>query len=171
MDRFNVEKRRQEVWRLKMMGWTYDHIAEYLNVPLGTIMNDMDVVKKRDIELKITNQKLIEDTTKGIAEMLGKLQLVEKEAWLCYMQIILPSEKIKALTALTKVYSDVAKLLKLIDWSQGGVNIEKYINIENLTPMLNQIVMIIERYIPEDKRLEAYKELKGLDILKEEDKK
>lgn len=167
MDRFAVEKRRQEVWRLKRMGWTYDRIAEYLSVPLGTVMNDMDVVKKREQELAISNQKLIEDTAKGIAEMLEKYQTIEKEAWLCYMGILNPVEKIKALSALTKVYADVAKLLKLIDYNQG-INVEKYIKIDNMVPMLNQVIMIIDKYIPEEKKLDAYKEIKQLEILKEE---
>jgi hypothetical protein len=100
--------------------------------------------------------------------MLEKLQLVEKEAWLCYMQIPQSVEKIKALRALTKVYEDVAKLLKLIDYN--NINIEKYINIENLAPMINQVIMVIDKYIPEEKKLEAYKEIKQLAILKEEKK-
>jgi hypothetical protein len=169
MDRFAVEKRRQEVWRLKRMGWTYERIAEYLNTPLGTIQNDMDVIKKREEALGESNQKLIEDTMKGIADMLVKYQSIEAEAWNCYMGILSPVEKIKALSALTKVYSDVAKLLKLIDYSQG-INIEKFIKIDNLVPMLNQVIMVIDKYIPEEKKLEAYKEIKQLEIFKNEGK-
>ena len=170
MDKFSIEKRREEVWRLKRMGWTYDRIAEYLNTPEKTIENDMKIIKAREETLTVSNQKLIEDTAKGIAEMLVKYQMIEKEAWLCYMSIINPVERIKALAALIKVYADVAKLLKLIDWSQG-INIEKYINIENLVPMLNQLIIVIDKYIPDDKKLEAYKEIKSLEILKEENDK
>jgi IS30 family transposase len=166
MDKHNVEIRREEVWRLKRMGWTYMRIAEYLNVPEKTIENDMKILKAREETLAVSNQKLIEDTTKGIAEMLEKYQTIEKEAWNCYMSIISPVERIKALAALIKVYADVAKLLKLIDWSQG-VNIEKYIQIDNLVPMLNQVILIIDKYIPEEKKLEAYKEIKQLEILKD----
>lgn len=166
MDKFGIEKRRQEVWRLKRMGWTYDRIAEYLNTPEKTIENDMDIIKKREEVLAVSNQKLIEDTAKGIAEMLVKYQMIEKEAWLCYMTIINPVERIRALAALIKVYADVAKLLKLIDYSQG-INIEKYIQIDNLIPVLNQVIMIVDKFIPEDKKLEAYKELKQLEILKD----
>jgi len=169
MERFEVEKRREEVWRLKRMGWTYNRIAEYLNTPEKTIENDIKIIKVREETLAVSNQKLIEDTAKGIAEMLKKYQQIETEAWLCYMSIVSPVERIKALAALIKVYADVAKLLKLIDYSQG-INIEKYINIENLVPMLNQVIMIIDKYIPEDKKLEAYKELKQLEILKDKDK-
>jgi IS30 family transposase len=169
MDKLSVERRREEVWRLKRMGWTYDRIAEYLNTPEKTIENDMKIIKAREESLAISNQKLIEDTAKGIAQMLEKYQTIEKEAWECYMMILDPVERIKALSALTKCYADVAKLLKLIDYNQS-INIEKFIKIENLVPMLNQVIMVIDKYIPEDKKVEAYKEIKQLEIFGNEEK-
>jgi hypothetical protein len=151
------------------MGWTYDRIAEYLNTPEKTIENDMKIIKAREESLAISNQKLIEDTAKGIAQMLEKYQTIEKEAWECYLRILDPVERIKALSALTKCYADVAKLLKLIDYNQS-INIEKFIKIENLVPMLNQVIMVIDKYIPEDKKVEAYKEIKQLEIFGNEEK-
>lgn len=170
MDKLSVERRREEVWRLKRMGWTYDRIAEYLNTPEKTIENDMKIIKEREEVLAVSNQKLIEDTAKGIAQMLEKYQLIEKEAWGCYIGINDPVEKIKALTALTKCYADVAKLLKLIDYGQS-INIEKFIKIENMIPMLNQVILVIEKYIPEEKKLDAYKEIQSLEVFKNVEKK
>lgn len=169
MTKYEIEARREEIRRLKRMGWLNTRIAQYIGIPEGTLFNDLAIIEKQEKDLRESNQKLVEDTTKGIAEMLIKYQQIEKEAWNCYMSIISPVEKIKALAALIKVYTDVARLLKLLDWNQG-INIEKFINIENLVPMLNQVIMIIDKYIPEEKKLEAYKELKQLEILKEEDK-
>lgn len=166
MGKYEIEARREEIRRLKRMGWLNSRIAQYLGIPEGTLFNDLAIIEKQEKELRESNQKLIEDTTKAIVEMLEKYQNVEKEAWKCYMEILLPVERIKALAALVKVYSDVAKLLKLIDYGQG-INIEKYINIENLVPMLNQVILVIDKYIPEEKKLEAYKELKQIEILKD----
>jgi Txe/YoeB family toxin of Txe-Axe toxin-antitoxin module len=167
MNQYQIEQRREEIRRLRLMGWKNNRIAEQLGIPIGTLQNDLAIIREEDEKLKENNQKLVEDAAKAVLEMLSKYKLLEKEAWECYLTILRPDEKLKAIIALGKIYQDVAKLLKLLDWNQGGVNIEKYINIENLVPTLNQVIMIIDKYIPDEKKLEAYKELKQLDILKD----
>jgi hypothetical protein len=168
MNQFELEKRREEIRRLKIMGVSNVRICEMLGLPSGTLYNDLAIINETEKKLTDSNKKLMEEAAKGILEMLSKYQLIEKEGWINYLAINAPCEKMKALTILAKIYMDVAKLLKLVDYNQ--VNIEKYINIENLTPILNNVVQVVELYVPEDKRKEAFEMLKRINIQKDEEK-
>jgi len=168
MNRFELEKRREEIRRLKIMGMSNESICEKLSIPAGTFYNDLAIINENEKKLTESNKKLMEEAAKGILEMLSKYQLLEKEGWVNYLAINSPCEKMRALTILSKIYMDVAKLLKLVDYNQ--INIEKYINIENLTPILSQVVQVIEVYVPADKRVEAFQALKKLNLQKEDEK-
>ncbi len=81
-----ILKRRQQVAKLSLQGWTQSAIAEELVVSQPTVSTDLKAIQQQWIESATQDVEVIR------AKMMAELELVKEEAWKGWERSLQPTE-------------------------------------------------------------------------------
>lgn len=157
-----VSKRRNEVKRLFIKGYKPREIAEKLSESYYVILNDIREIKSYLKNHLLEKSDDLKNIFYQINLMIEKYKQIEQRIWDELELNPNPSSVSSLLSILTKINTDVSKLLRLVE-PDKIINIQEFVQI-NILPVLKKVGDIIETYVPEDKRFEAINKLQQLTI-------
>lgn len=158
------EKRRRKIQELILMGYSYNEIAEKLGVSPPTIVEDVKALNQRYSKMVADNHDYLNRQVEHIFKLLDEFDLIKKELWVIVKkQSATDRDKISATGNLIKYLAHKAKVLNLIQVDKTTFN-QTYIKIEKLQPVLERVIYILRKYVPENKLVSALEELKTLEV-------
>ena len=160
---YKVQKRRQQVKKYLIRGYSPSEISSKLYESYYVICNDIRVLKKQSRNELLEESKSLKDIVYQTKLLLEKYNQIEKKAWDAIDSVPAddPSKLAPLLNVLKNIHSDVSKLLLLVEPSKTVVNVNEFIQI-NIMPILKQVATIIEGYVPEELRYKAIVKLEEL---------
>lgn len=158
------EKRRRGVQELVLQGYSYNEIAEKLGVSVPTIVEDVKHLNNRYQKLVVENADYLTRQIEHIFRLQDEFNLIKKNLWeIASKSTASDRDRINALRSLLNQMVHKAKMLNLIQVDKATFN-QTYIKIEQIQPMLEQIIYIVKRNVPEDKQIEVLEALKQIDF-------
>lgn len=172
-----IEHRRRKVQKFLSMNYTADEIAGKLNVHPQTVYNDKQALESRYKKMVAENPHYLKRQHEKILKFIDDLDILineyyelmerakttfkytdkdgkEKEVELADINSLR-----QLLDSIRSTKMEQAKILKLV----GGDNKflqQNYIHIEKLNntiePLLTMVKLLVTKFVPEDKREEAF---------------
>jgi len=182
-----IEIRRRKVQEYLMKGYIYDKIAEKLGVHVQTIQSDVKILNERYKKLVVENPNYLNNQLEKIFQFIDHFSVLISELWELKEQCsetvevtdkngITKTIPIGSIDDQRKILMDVknimevqAKVLKIISGSNQFVQ-QNYIHIDQvnnmISPMMNIVKEVVNIYVPEDKKKEAFQKVKDFIELK-----
>ena len=178
-----IEIRRRKVQELSQKGYTSHEIAEKLEVHFQTIYTDIKFINARYKKIVSENPEYLSQQLEKILKFIDDFDLLMKEYWELKEQakreITVTDKKgntkkipygdlddqRKVLDSIRQVIIEKAKILKLISGDNKYLT-QNYVHIDNLgihiQPIMNIVMQVIKKYVPNEKQPEAFNSLKQL---------
>jgi len=178
-----IEIRRRKVQELSQKGYTSHEIAEKLEVHFQTIYADIKFINDRYKKIVSENPEYLSQQLEKILKFIDDFDLLMKEYWELKEQakreITVTDKKgntkkipygdlddqRKVLDSIRQVIVEKAKILKLISGDNKYLT-QNYVHIDNLgihiQPIMNIVMQVIKKYVPNEKQPEAFNSLKQL---------
>jgi len=178
-----IEIRRRKVQELSQKGYTSHEIAEKLEVHFQTIYTDIKFINARYKKIVSENPEYLSQQLEKILKFIDDFDLLMKEYWELKEQakreITVTDKKgntkkipygdlddqRKVLDSIRQVIVEKAKILKLISGDNKYLT-QNYVHIDNLgihiQPIMNIVMQVIKKYVPNEKQPEAFNSLKQL---------
>ena len=183
-----IESRRRKVQEYLVKGYTYPRIAEKLGVHIQTIQNDAKFLNERYKKLVVENPNYLNNQLEKVFKFIDQFGTLISELWelkeqagevveivdkktgkMKEVQVGSIDEQRKILSDIKSIMVEQAKVLKLISGSNQFVQ-QNYVHIDQvnnmIAPVINIIKEIVNIYVPEDKKVEAFQKVKDFMELK-----
>jgi len=188
MSEETIENRRRKVQEYLVKGYTYPKIAKKLGVHIQTIQNDAKFLNERYKKLVVENPNYLNNQLEKVFKFIDHFGTLISELWDLkeqaaeFIEVVdkksgivskIPMGSIddqrKILSDIKSMMVEQAKVLKLISGSNQFVQ-QNYIHIDQITnmmaPVMNIVKEVVNIYVPEDKKKEAFQKVKDFIELK-----